>query len=79
MSLRLEDLPVELLRELVARVRQAVDYSPRDGVTCPLCRTGRRPGQDMGVIKTMAWHGSLRERYHACRVCGHRFKSVQSC
>jgi rubredoxin len=76
-----EDLGLapQTLRRVVSAVMHAevVDYSPKDGVRCPVCGV-RLTGGRMGVRRTSAWCGCLRERYHTCPVCGMRFKSVEA-
>jgi hypothetical protein len=69
----------EILKKIVTTVltSNAVDYSPVDGVRCPVCGAHLKGGR-MGVRKTKAWHHGCRERYHTCSVCGMRFKSVES-
>lgn len=52
-------------------------YSPRGGLRCPSC------GSPMVVVRrTLPWYRAtvppLRVRYHACRDCGERFKSVEA-
>lgn len=71
-------LAPQTLRRVVQVVMHAevVDYSPRDGVKCPVCGA-RLTGGRMGVRKTRAWYRNMRERYHTCPVCGMKFKSVQ--
>lgn len=73
-----KSIPLEVVREIVARVQEArvVDYSPREGVICPVCGGRLRVGR-LGVTKSMPWCGSVRERYHSCPLCGARFKSVE--
>ncbi len=73
------EVPLETIRHIV-RVLQdsgAVDYSPRDGVTCPVCCSTRRPGENMGVTRSHGWTGNSRVRNHKCQVCGARFQSVE--
>jgi uncharacterized protein (DUF2225 family) len=66
------------LKRIVEKVltSDAVDYSPRDGVTCPVCGAHLQ-GRSMGVRRTCPWVSSSRERYHTCPICGMRFKSVE--
>lgn len=70
----LADIPVDVLRRLVREVTEAksVDWSARDGAVCPVCGTRR-----CRVTSTTAWSGKVRERYHRCQCCTHRFKSVE--
>lgn len=79
-SLTVNDIPENTLRTIVQTVlaSNAVDYSPVQGVTCPLCGA-RLTNGNMGVRKTRAWDHGCRERYHTCSVCGMRFKSVEGC
>ena len=62
------------LRELVEEIQgsRTVDYSPRLGGVCPICKAKR-----CRVTNTSPWTGSVRERFHRCRSCGMRFKSVE--
>jgi len=74
-----KDIPVDVIREIVSRALYpaVVDYSPRDGVTCPVCR-GQLPPSRMGIYSSQGWSGSVKERYHRCTICGARFKSVET-
>lgn len=67
-------LPEEELRQLVKVIQDGggVDYSPKRGGVCPVCET-----EKCRVTNTSPWTGSVRERFHRCRVCGLRFKSVE--
>ncbi|WP_285906846.1 hypothetical protein [Pseudodesulfovibrio pelocollis] len=69
-----QDLPREMLRELVEAIQdsEGVDYSPRMGGVCPVCGAAR-----CRVTNTGAWTGQVRMRNHRCRICGLRFKSVE--
>ncbi|UIJ39214.1 hypothetical protein LWC08_06480 [Desulfobaculum bizertense] len=73
-----KDIPLDVVREIVSRVQhtRVVDYSPRDGVTCPVCGGRLRWGK-MGVTHSLPWSGRVRERYHRCTLCGAQFKSVE--
>ena len=55
-----------------------VTYDRVAGVDCPACRMnlGRIPGGS--VTNTLPWEDGIRVRYHTCRRCGARFKSVES-
>lgn len=68
-------IPQEQLRELVEEIqnRPTVDYSPRLGGVCPICGAER-----CRVTTTGNWIGTVRERFHKCRGCGLRFKSVEA-
>lgn len=68
----------EILKKIVTTVlsSDAVDYSPVEGVLCPVCGAHLKGG-NMGVRKTKAWDHGCRERYHTCSVCGMRFKSIE--
>lgn len=82
-QMKIEDLPVDVLRAVVGRVLNPppVEYHPVDGVRCPVCRvrlTASTDGPGLGITKTRAWLDDIRERYHTCPVCGDRFKSVES-
>jgi Zn ribbon nucleic-acid-binding protein len=49
-----------------------VEYSRIDGAECPACKM---PGGY--VTNTLPWEDGLRIRYHVCRRCGSRFKSIE--
>lgn len=72
-------LSLAVVRQVVARIEAAgaVDFCPRDGVTCPICGSSLTPG-GLGVVRVMAWSGACRERYHRCPKCGAKFKSVET-
>ncbi|MCE5335583.1 MAG: hypothetical protein LLG06_13445 [Desulfobacteraceae bacterium] len=60
------------IKEFIELSKQkGVDFNPRTGATCPICRTERAE-----VTRTMPWGGSLRIRYHKCK-CGWTFKSME--
>lgn len=67
-------LSEEDLRKLVKRIQDGsgVDYSRRDGAICPVCGATK-----CRVTNTSPWSGEVRERFHRCRTCGLRFKSVE--
>ncbi|MBI9079179.1 MAG: hypothetical protein JEY79_05505 [Pseudodesulfovibrio sp.] len=69
-----EQLSTEVLRQLVEEIQDSptVDYSSRNGGVCLICGTKR-----CRVTTTSPWCGSVRERFHKCRSCGLRFKSVE--
>ena len=69
-----EHIPTEQLRELVEEIQNSptVDFSGRAGGVCPIC--GNRKCR---VTNTGPWIGTVRERFHKCRGCGLRFKSVE--
>jgi len=71
----LRAIPKEDLRRLVEEIQGAgaVDYSPRYGAICPVCGAER-----CRVTRTDPWFGSCRERFHRCKACGLRFKSVEA-
>lgn len=50
-----------------------VTYSPVTGARCPHCNTPKG-----NVYRTLKWYAGNRLRYHCCRRCGQRFKSVES-
>mgnify|MGYP000527064364 CR=1 FL=1 len=50
-----------------------VVYSARFGARCPKCRSRNVPG-----YKWMPWDRDQRIRYHKCKVCGAKFKSVET-
>lgn len=53
----------DMAQYLAIAIRQAeggVDYSPRDGATCPFC------GARLPVRDTKPWDGGCRIRYHRC-------------
>ena len=82
-QIKIEEIPVEVLRAVVGRVLNPppVEFDASTGVRCPVCRvqlTTAKDGPGLGVTKTCAWMGASRERYHTCPVCGDRFKSVES-
>lgn len=56
---------------------EGVGYNRVSGVVCPSCKmnTGSMPGGS--VTNTLPWEDGLRIRYHTCRRCGGRFKSVE--
>jgi len=45
----------------VAKAAAGVDYSPRLGAVCPLCRTPRAR-----VTGSLPWEGNIKVRYHRC-------------
>lgn len=49
-----------------------VTYDRIKGAICPRCSM---PG---GVTNTLPWEDGLRVRYHICRRCGKKYKSVES-
>lgn len=49
-----------------------VTYDRIKGARCPRCQM---PG---GVTNTLPWEDDMRVRYHICRRCGGRFKSMES-
>ena len=69
------EISPELLRQLVEEIQDApgVDFSAKEGGICPLCGTAK-----CRVSTSGPWTGSVRERFHKCRNCGLRFKSVQT-
>ncbi|TVM15047.1 hypothetical protein DPQ33_16295 [Oceanidesulfovibrio indonesiensis] len=71
----LRSLPTKDLRKLVEEIQSTpgVDYSGRYGAVCPVCGAER-----CRVTATGPWIGSCRERFHRCRTCGLRFKSVET-
>jgi len=50
-----------------------VTYSRRRGAMCPFCKRSKG-----SVLRTLPWEGETRIRYHNCRRCGGRFKSIES-
>jgi DNA-directed RNA polymerase subunit M/transcription elongation factor TFIIS len=62
------------LKRLVKVIQDGggVDFNRRDGAICPVCGAKR-----CRVTTTSSWCGSLRERFHKCRSCGLRFKSIE--
>lgn len=63
------------LRHLVTFIQSGagVDYSAKHGGVCPVCGAAKSR-----VTNTSKWSGSVRERFHRCRSCGLRFKSVET-
>lgn len=57
----------------VALVNQGVDYTSKDKAPCPLCGSRK-----VKVTNTLPWEGDIRIRYHQCRVCRHKFKSIET-
>jgi len=52
---------------------EGVSYIRIDnGASCPICRMSKAH-----VTHTLSWESSLRVRYHLCRRCGTRFKSIE--
>jgi hypothetical protein len=45
----------------MARARDGVDYSPKDGAVCPMC------GKRCPVVSSPKWSGDIKIRYHRCR------------
>lgn len=70
----LKDISPEVLRQLVDEIQspEVVDYRSKDGGVCPVCSTRK-----CRVTVSGPWVGSARERFHKCRGCGLRFKSVE--
>lgn len=63
----------------IAKAREGVEYSPKNGAVCPVCGATKLP-----VQRTMSWSGNVRIRYHrcvnpACVLCelGEGVKSLQ--
>lgn len=54
-------MQAHIMASIMQRAETGVDYSPREGATCPLCGTPRLP-----VVCTKAWVGTTRIRYHRC-------------
>ena len=72
------EIPVDVVKEVVRRMYDAVvEFSPRTGVVCPVCKSALPPGC-LGVARTTGWSGKVRERYHMCPVCTARFKSIET-
>jgi len=70
----IEAMPIDVLRKLVKEISdaKAVDWNPEFGGVCPVCGEKR-----CRVTSSIPWTGKIRERYHKCRSCSHRFKSIQ--
>ena len=62
-------------RKLTRKPVAGVEYNRVAGVVCPSCRMF--PGGS--VTNTLPWEDGVRVRYHTCRRCGTRFKSVEDC
>lgn len=57
---------------VAALAMRGVDFKSKQGGVCPLCKKPKAK-----IVRTMAWEGETRERYHKCR-CGFNFKSIES-
>lgn len=53
-------MTAKAIKMAVAKAREGVVYSPKDGATCPLC------GERCLVVSSPKWSGSLKVRYHRC-------------
>jgi len=49
-----------------------VDFDRRHGAICPRCK--RFKG---GVTHVLPWEGDVKIRYHTCRLCGTKYKSIE--
>lgn len=70
---------LDVVADISDTARSGVDYSPKDGATCPLCKTIRIP-----VSGSLPWDGDYKVRYHKCNnkkcpisVLGVTVKSIQ--
>lgn len=50
-----------VVRSVKAKADQSVDFSPKDGATCPEC--GKK---HLAVITSRRWEDGLKVRYHKC-------------
>jgi Zn ribbon nucleic-acid-binding protein len=49
-----------------------VNYDRMAGARCPMCRMPKAQ-----ITHTLSWENDIRVRYHCCRRCGSRFKSIE--
>lgn len=65
----------KVIKKTVRKKREPLDgvgYDRIIGAQCPACYM---PGGY--VTNTLPWEDSTRVRYHVCRRCGTRFKSIE--
>jgi len=60
------------------RSLDGVAYDRVQGASCPACRMNLGKMSGGSVTNTLPWEDGLRIRYHTCRRCGARFKSIES-
>ena len=64
---------VKKVKKQTRQPLDGVEYSRIKGAKCPICFM---PG---GYTQnTMPWEDGIRIRYHVCRRCGGRFKSIEA-
>ena len=55
-------MDAKILALAITTAEAGVDYTNRNGATCPWCGQRR-----VKVVTTRAWSGQLRIRYHNCQ------------
>lgn len=55
-----------------------VEFDLIHGAQCPMCKSHLKKMPGKTTTNVLPWADGVRVRYHTCRRCGARFKSIET-
>ena len=73
---KLKSVPVDV--KATREQLSGVDFDLIKGAQCPKCRMHLKKIPGKTTTNVLPWADGVRVRYHTCRRCGAKFKSIET-